>query len=390
MLFFAAAKAQGGSTLGRIFEPVFHLFAVLIAFFYSVVPNYAVAIALLTLAVMVVLTPLTVKQTRAMVATQRIQPHIQKLREKHKDDKQKLNEEMMKLYKEHNVPLSGGCLLLLLQWPVFFILYDVIRGLTNMTPGKHPVPAPRYIGHNTTLYKALIKSDGKIMAFGLNLSKSALSHHSSVLTALPYFLILGISIALGYVQMNQVNRRSMALGSSSPQMQQMQKMQKYMPIMFGIIYVFISAVLNVYFVVSSAYRILVQEIMFRFDPAMRLGPIIPAVITGEDAKPAGAKPTSPSGARPAVSSGGTRSNPGSGAGSAQRRARANQQGSRQKAPTTTPSTVAQAKSVTTKKPSSQAARPAKDSDSAPSVEAPPQSKIQGHTRSRDKRPRRVR
>ena len=73
-----------------------------------IVPNYGVAIILLTVLVRLVLYPLTAKQARSMIAMQRVQPEIKKLQAKYKDDKQKLNEEMMKFYKENKInPLRG-------------------------------------------------------------------------------------------------------------------------------------------------------------------------------------------------------------------------------------------------------------------------------------------
>ena len=89
--------------------------------------NYGVAIILLTVLVKLVLLPLTIKQTRSMIAMQKIQPEIKKLQEKYKDDKEKLSQEMMKFYKENKVNPLGGCLPLILQLPVFFALFTVLR-----------------------------------------------------------------------------------------------------------------------------------------------------------------------------------------------------------------------------------------------------------------------
>ena len=93
--------------IGSIFQPIFHLFGWLIAFFYGLIPNYVLAISLLTIVIMGVLTPLTVKSTKSMIAMQKLQPEIKKLQQKYKgpENRQQLNEELMKLYKEE------GCLL---------------------------------------------------------------------------------------------------------------------------------------------------------------------------------------------------------------------------------------------------------------------------------------
>jgi YidC/Oxa1 family membrane protein insertase len=111
---------------------VFGLFADLLAFFYRLIPSYGMAIVLLTVAVRVVLFPLTAKQARSMQAMQRLQPELKRLQQKYRNDRQKLNEEMMKLYREHQVNPLAGCLPLLLQLPLFIVLYRVILGLTHV------------------------------------------------------------------------------------------------------------------------------------------------------------------------------------------------------------------------------------------------------------------
>lgn len=99
----------------------------ILSFFYEVVPSYGVAIILLTVLVRIVLIPLTIKQTRSMQEMQRIQPKVKELQRKFKGNRQKMNEELMKLYKEHQVNPLGGCLPLLLQLPVFFALFSVLN-----------------------------------------------------------------------------------------------------------------------------------------------------------------------------------------------------------------------------------------------------------------------
>src|SRR3954468_16624403 len=88
------------------------------------------AIVLLTITVRLILFPLTAKQARSMMAMQRVQPELKRLQAKYKNDRQKLNEEMMKFYKENQINPLAGCLPLLLQLPLFIVLYRVIAGLT--------------------------------------------------------------------------------------------------------------------------------------------------------------------------------------------------------------------------------------------------------------------
>jgi len=250
------------STLGQIFQPLFQAMAWLIAFFYALVPNFAIAIALLTVVVMIVTAPLTIKSTRSMVQMQRLSPELKKLQQKYKGDRQKLNEEMMSLYKEHGVNPAGGCLPMLVQFPIFIILYDVIRGLTN-TIKVHGVvhAAPRYIGHSTRLYRDLVHSPGKMEAFGINLAQRFLGElHYGFAKALPFVVLVVIAIGLQYLQMRQLNKRNQAFAQANPQAQMM---QRYMPIIFAVIYINISAGVNVYFIVSSLCRIGLQEFVFR-------------------------------------------------------------------------------------------------------------------------------
>ena len=105
----------------------FEIFAGALAGFYAVIPSYGLAIIFLTLVVRLILLPLGIKQTKSMREMQAIQPEIKRLQQKHKGDRTKLNEEMMKLYKEHGVNPFGGCLPLVMQIPVFIGLYQVVR-----------------------------------------------------------------------------------------------------------------------------------------------------------------------------------------------------------------------------------------------------------------------
>lgn len=103
-------------------------------FLHDITGDYGVAIILLTVAIRLLMIPLTVKQTRSMYEMQRIQPKIKELQKKYKNDKEKLQEETLKFYQENKVNPFGGCLPLLLQMPVFIALYQVLGG-TPDRPG---------------------------------------------------------------------------------------------------------------------------------------------------------------------------------------------------------------------------------------------------------------
>jgi YidC/Oxa1 family membrane protein insertase len=249
-----------------------------LAFFYSIIPNYPIDVALLTIVIMALLTPLTVKSTKNMAAMQALGPEMKKLQQKYKgaENRAQMNEEMMKLYKEHNVNPASGCLPMLLQMPAFFILYSVIRGLTNtVTTPAHSIKVagvptrvipekivalPRYIPTNSAMYHDIKAAHGQLISFGMDFSDKLLSHHSSIWVAIPYLILVIASVGLQYLQMSRLNARNPQAAQANPQAAMM---QKYMPLIFGFIYLNVAALLNIYFIFSSAIRIGTQEVLFR-------------------------------------------------------------------------------------------------------------------------------
>jgi YidC/Oxa1 family membrane protein insertase len=95
-------------------------------FIYGYIPNYGVAIIILTILSKVLLWPLGNKSYKSMAAMKKIQPLMAEIKEKYKDDKKKMNEEMMGLYKTYKVNPLGGCLPMVVQIPVFFALYRML------------------------------------------------------------------------------------------------------------------------------------------------------------------------------------------------------------------------------------------------------------------------
>jgi YidC/Oxa1 family membrane protein insertase len=93
---------------------------------YSVIPNYGVAIIILTILIKVILWPLGSKSYKSMSEMKKIQPLMKEIREKYKNDKKKMNEEVMNLYRTYKINPLGGCLPMLVQLPVFFALYRML------------------------------------------------------------------------------------------------------------------------------------------------------------------------------------------------------------------------------------------------------------------------
>ena len=99
----------------------------IIRIIYNLVQNYGLSIILFTIVVKLILMPLQAKSQKAMKKQQKIQPIIAELQKKYANDQQKLQAEMMKVYKENGVSMTGGCLPLLIQFPILIGLYSVIR-----------------------------------------------------------------------------------------------------------------------------------------------------------------------------------------------------------------------------------------------------------------------
>jgi YidC/Oxa1 family membrane protein insertase len=259
----------------EVFDGFFAGIAWILSWFYSIWPSYGGAIILLTLSVMVVMTPLTLKGTRSMMAMQRLQPEMKRIQERHKDDREKLNEEMLKFYKENNVNPVGGCLPLVLQMPVFLVLFRVLQGLTRsvsdigiqfgystgqVDAGEALATAPAdvtiqpfdpaYLDQSSQFYDDLAGSY-EMDWLGLDLADSASDALAGGLVhALPYIALIGIVALSGWYQQKQTQARN----SSEPNSQQ-QMIGRVMLIFLPAISFGLPAGIVLYFVVSNLWRI---------------------------------------------------------------------------------------------------------------------------------------
>lgn len=110
-----------------IFSPVVGVLAYALEFFHGLGLEWWLSIAALTIVVRTLLFPLTIKQVRSMRAMQDLRPELEKIRAQYSNNKQRQQEEMMKLYQERNINPLGGCLPILLQMPIFIGIFYVIR-----------------------------------------------------------------------------------------------------------------------------------------------------------------------------------------------------------------------------------------------------------------------
>ena len=237
---------------------MFQAGAWLIDTFYGLVHSYAIAIALVALAIMLLITPLTMKSTKGMLEMQRLQPEMKRLQNQHKGDRQKLNEEMMKLYQEHKVNPLASCLPLLAQMPVFIIMFRVLRGLTEVDPATK-LFNPQYISDTSDLSIALHKVS-EMMSFGLDLAISpAQAMQENFLSGIWYALLV---VALGGLFF--IQQRMVASRTTSPTMSPTQaKIMQYMPVAFALFQVFLPTSLVVYYMTQAIVRIVQQGYITR-------------------------------------------------------------------------------------------------------------------------------
>ena len=113
--------------LGRVFAPLTSVVGDALEFFYALGAPWWLSIVVLTVIVRSLLFPLTVRQVKSMRAMQDLRPEMERIRAKYKDNKQKQQEEIMKLYQESGVNPFGSCLPLLVQLPIFITMFYVIK-----------------------------------------------------------------------------------------------------------------------------------------------------------------------------------------------------------------------------------------------------------------------
>ena len=268
---------------------MFDLFSDILAGLYALWPSYGAMIVLLTLAVRIVFTPLTVRGTKSMLEMRKIQPELKKLQAKHKGDRAALNEEVQALYRTHKINPLGGCLPLLAQAPVFLVMYQVLRGLTRRTsevgkalgnivsqlqtcpsgPGINCTVErvdfgertfnPRYVDEGTQLFKDL-SNDTEMLWLGIDLSFSpsaALSE--SLVKALPYLVMVILVGVLGYYQQRQIAGRNPDVEVNPMQ----RTLMRVLPIFLPIISFSLPAGLIVYFITTSAIGVGQQAFITR-------------------------------------------------------------------------------------------------------------------------------
>lgn len=246
--------------LDKILHPVIVPVAKVLAALYGITNSYAGAIALLTLAMMLLLLPLTLKSTKSMLEMQKVQPLIKQIQQDFKNDLAGRNEAMMALYKEHKINPAGGCLPMLLQMPFFMTMWRVLFGLTvhcgeqgqiKCAEGAARGFEPKYLDPASALFKSL-EGKTQMKSLGLDLSKKAITViGDNVVRGLPYLALVIVVGLLSYYQQRQMTARNTG-AAANPQQQMIMNL---MPIFFGFISLTFASGLIIYFLVQNIFRI---------------------------------------------------------------------------------------------------------------------------------------
>jgi YidC/Oxa1 family membrane protein insertase len=255
---------------------------------------------MLTVLIMALLTPLTLKSTKSMLELQRIQPEMKRIQQAHKGDRQAMNEELMALYKEHKVNPLGGCLPLLIQAPIWIVMFRVLRGITYKPPGSLTF-APKYLDPSTQMYQDLNHST-QMRAFGLDLANSAArALQDNFVKALPYLILVAIVVVTYFVQQRQITARNKnnPTINDSPAAAQQQMIMKIFPIFSGVFAFIVPAALAWYFLVQNIFRIGQQAYITK-----RFYQQHPDAIVAKQASKPKAAPNAKSTAKPAPKGGG--------------------------------------------------------------------------------------
>jgi len=222
--------------------------------FYEIPPHSAgLAIIIFTIAVKIVLMPLSVSQLRTSREMQKLQPKVKELQNKYKKDREKLNQEMMALYKEHGVNPTQGCLPSLLQIPIFFGVYYAILNLTRIPTASTLLG--RWVGFDSLSFLGLGLVPVDLAA---GLSRGIFSGQSFLwmpTLGMPDPLHI-LPILAGLLQV--VQQKMMAAQDGDPQQKAMNNAMMFMPIMFIIIGWTFPAGPVVYWVTQSLVGIVQQ------------------------------------------------------------------------------------------------------------------------------------
>jgi YidC/Oxa1 family membrane protein insertase len=220
---------------------------------------WGLSIVILVMLMRLIMVPLFVKQVRSQRKMQAHMPALQEMRKRYKNDKQRLNEETMKFYKENGINPLGGCLPLVAQLPVFWALFNVLRAIADWQPGH----TPQY-----GLTVPVVQSAKEAHIFGASLADKFLfpvpgEQWSSRIVILIFVLI---SASTTYLTMRQSQKRGMMQqGPVDPDnpAANMQKYMMYIAPFFALSGLYWQFGLVIYWVTTNVWTLGQQHFLFR-------------------------------------------------------------------------------------------------------------------------------
>ncbi len=236
---------------------------------------WVLTIVILVVLMRLILVPLFIKQMHATRKMAALAPQLQALRKKYKNDKQKLNEETMALYKANGANPLAGCLPLVAQMPLFFALFSVLRAISEWTAGK---PLPYGMSRTTVL------SAQHANILGANISDKVLftgpNLHVPTEAKIVIICAVAISVVTTFMTVRQSTKRGMMPTTPDNPMASTQKYMAYVVPLFALSGLYWQFGLVLYWVTTNLWTLGQQYVLFKRYPA-------PAVAGAEGAEGAG-------------------------------------------------------------------------------------------------------
>ncbi|MDP3790468.1 MAG: membrane protein insertase YidC [Candidatus Omnitrophota bacterium] len=220
------------------FGGIAKLLLVITAFFYKLVHNWGLSIILISIFLNIVLFPLTLKSFQSMQKMHELHPQMEKLKAQNKDNPQKLNKEVLELYKKYKINPLSGCLPLLLQMPIFVALYQALTKSIDLR------------GASFLWISDLSMPDAVGIPFSLPIFGNSIN-------VLPLMMV-----ALMVVQ-QKISSKVMGGAVTEEQRQQQKIMLVIMPIMFGFIFYNMPSGMVLYWVVNTVLTIVEQSVILK-------------------------------------------------------------------------------------------------------------------------------
>lgn len=245
--------------MGEIFDLLIDGLGSGLAFFFDFLHEfmgngvaYGLSIILLTIAINIVVFPLTLKQTRATRAFSALQPEIKKIQAEYKDDPQEMQKRLMAAQKEAGAT-PGGCLLpLLVQMPIWFALFRMLQ-----TPLDH-------IDGSSALGQAIANENLTFLGMMLGTSPSTAVSDLGIIDAIPYLIMIVLMVATQYIQQWH-STYGQVRDKSQPGAGAQQAITKIMPLFIGFISWNFPAGLVLYWATSNLFRLGQQVLIFKID-----------------------------------------------------------------------------------------------------------------------------